>query len=386
MKRLLSLLLSLCLLLAALPAAGEETALLDEVLTDIETAGPGGLPAAEMLNWLLTMRDELSKDPVEMIVDASKALHFNYSQQQWLSTGHNRALLVCCLMPEGMEQLGLRDDFYWVVSMDNEVDILQIGANGALALYWQPGAEAAGGMWEIIDTGDMTYQQIDEMLRENNDGIDIYHVEADDLARARETYRQTFGGAFSVGEVPFEISGDRQSIFIDRPAITGGSGSYTVAYNIYDSNSQPVNYFYSDEKRVAATPGYGGIFNVFVVVTDRQTGESITRNIGWQELDWPRANTLTVGEVQYEISPDGRSIFLNRPAVACASGKATVAYNIYDADGNPVNYFYSSLPRVAATPGYEGRFNVFVVVTDTVTGESSTQQTGWHELAGASGR
>ena len=158
--------------------------------------------------------------------------------------------------------------------------------------------------------------------------------------------------------------------------ITGGSGSVTIAYNIYDSNSNPVNYFYSTEEHVAATPGYGGLFNVFVVV-DEKTGESNTQNIGWQEMAWPPAAQLTVGPLSYEISEDGNSVYLNRPTIACKSGSVTIAYVIYDAQSKPVNYFYSTFPRVAATPGYAGKFNVFVTVKDTVTGESITQNIGW---------
>ena len=183
----------------------------------------------------------------------------------------------------------------------------------------------------------------------------------------------------SVDAVSFEISEDGQSIYIDRPAVTGPE-EYTIAYNIYDADSNPVNYFYSLEERVAATPGYGGLFNVFVVVTDTATGEQDIQNIGWQTLLWPLADSLEVGRATYEVSPDRQSVFVDRPAIACASGSVTIAYNIYDANSNPVNYFYSTQKRVAATPGYDGRFNVFVVVTDTGTGEQDVQDIGWQTL------
>ncbi|MBR6028255.1 MAG: leucine-rich repeat domain-containing protein [Clostridia bacterium] len=185
--------------------------------------------------------------------------------------------------------------------------------------------------------------------------------------------------ALAVGPVAFEISADRQSIFLDRPEVTG-SDEYTIAYNIYDADSQPVNYFYSLGDRVAATPGYGGLFNVFVVVTDTATGAQNTQNIGWTELDWPHAARLTVGQATYEISEDGKSIYVDRPEIRCASGKVSIAYNIYDSASNPVNYFYSTRNRVAATPGYDGKFIVFIVVTDTDTGEQNVQNTGWHVI------
>ena len=179
----------------------------------------------------------------------------------------------------------------------------------------------------------------------------------------------------------FSIPRDRQSIYIDKPTVTGGSGHYTYAYNIYDSNSQPVNYFYSDEDRVAATPGYGGLFNVFVVATDTVTHETVTRDVGWKELKWPSARTITMSRtLDYELSPDGKSIFINRPYLATASGQATLAYNIYDSNGKPVNYFYSTESRVAATPVYPGRFIVFVVGRDPVNGYEKQLDTGWHDL------
>jgi hypothetical protein len=114
-----------------------------------------------------------------------------------------------------------------------------------------------------------------------------------------------------------------------------------------------------------------------VVVTDTATGEQNTQNIGWQTLSWPRAEALTVGQATFAVSPDGRSIYVDRPSIACKSGSVTIAYNIYDSDSNPVNYFYSTQRRVAATPGYYGKFNVFVVVTDLETGETVTQDIGW---------
>ena len=195
--------------------------------------------------------------------------------------------------------------------------------------------------------------------------------------------------ALGVGALSFEISPNGQSIFIDRPEVTGCE-EYTIAYNIYDSDSNPVNYFYSLEERVAATPGYAGLFNVFVVVTDTATGEQLIQNIGWQTLvgpddpppDQPTYEPLQVGAATFEISQNLQHVFIDRPAITGGSGQVTIAYNIYDSDSNPVNYFYSDEARVAATPGYKDRFNVFIVVTDLVTGETNTQNIGWNDLIG----
>ena len=182
----------------------------------------------------------------------------------------------------------------------------------------------------------------------------------------------------TVGPLSFDISEDRQSIFIDKPEVTG-SDEYRIAYNIYDADSNPVNYFYSLEDRVAATPGYGGLFNVFVVVTD-VTGAQNTQNIGWQTLSWPLADSLSVGRATFTLSEDRKSVYVDRPEIHCKSGSVSIAYNIYDDQSNPVNYFYSTEKRVAATPGYSGKFNVFIVVTDTVTGEQDVQNIGWQVL------
>ena len=208
-------------------------------------------------------------------------------------------------------------------------------------------------------------------------------VSLDGLMEEIELVAEEETKALTVSPVTYEISPDGQSIFIDKPQVTGAA-DYTIAYNIYDSNSNPVNYFYSDEARVAATPGYGGLFNVFIVVTDRTTGETNTQDIGWHELrwPWPYAERLTVGQASYEISADGQSFFIDRPDIRCKSGTVTIAYNIYDSNANPVNYFYSNDLRVAATPGYAGRFNVFIVVTDVYTGECLSQNIGWHNLGG----
>ena len=180
-------------------------------------------------------------------------------------------------------------------------------------------------------------------------------------------------------DLQFEISPDRQSIFIDRPVVSG-SDHFTLAYNVYDSESRPVNYLYSMEERVAITPHYGGLFNVFVVAEDLDTGKTDVQNIGWHTLDWPHAGSLTVGKAVSALSPDRKSFFIDRPQISCRSGQVTIAYNLYDSQGKAVNYFYSTEPRVAVTPGYAGRFNVFIVVTDPVTGESDTQNIGWANL------
>ena len=185
--------------------------------------------------------------------------------------------------------------------------------------------------------------------------------------------------ALAEREAVHELSPDGRSIFINKPTITGGTAPYTIAYNCYDADSNPVNYYYSDDARTAMSPGYNGRFNVFVVVRD-SAGAQVQIDTGWQDLTGYETAPLTVAEevAVSEISPDGRSIFINQPTVSGGTRNYTYAYNCYDADSQPVNYYYSSDPRTAMTPGYAGRFCVFVEVSD---GQSSvTINTEWYEL------
>ena len=201
-------------------------------------------------------------------------------------------------------------------------------------------------------------------------------VDLDGLMNEIEVLGEEEEKSMRIDPLIYEVSQDRQSVYINKPVVHG-SDNYTIAYNIYDANSHPVNYFYSDEERVAATPGYGGRFNVFVVVTDTETGEQVIKDIGWQLLIWPYADTLTVEKASFAISADRKSIYIERPFIRCYSGAVTIAYNIYDSQSNPVNYFYSDETRVAATPGYDGKFNVFIVVSDMLTHEVDIQNIGW---------
>ncbi|MBR6029643.1 MAG: caspase family protein [Clostridia bacterium] len=259
----------------------------------------------------------------------------------------------------------LSDGKYWLVQAVNYT------SGKVYQLKWTPGeAQGEGGQYRytVQEFFDQFHSTI--YTRMNNDALAAYYA---GLRHGRT-------GALSVGKASFRLSSDRQSIYIDRPAVSGGTGQVTYAYNIYDDHSNPVNYFYSNEKIVAATPGYGGLFNVFITVRDILTAETATQNIGWQSVAWPYASTLTVGKVSFERSANRKSVYMTRPSIKCKSGSVTIAYNIYDANSRPVNYFYSTEKRVAATPGYDGRFNVFIVVTDTVTKETNTQNIGWIDL------
>lgn len=91
---------------------------------------------------------------------------------------------------------------------------------------------------------------------------------------------------FSVGGLSCALSEDGKALYIDQPQITGGSGLYTVAYNLYNSRGQAVNYFYSSEKRVAVVPGAYGRYAVFVVVSDGRESRQV--NTPWLTIDGTR--------------------------------------------------------------------------------------------------
>ena len=197
---------------------------------------------------------------------------------------------------------------------------------------------------------------------------------------AEDTPPQPLELTLAESQAVHEISPDGKSIFISRPTISGGQAPYTVAYNCYDAQSNPVNYYYSDDERTAMSPGRNGHFIVFVVVRD-SAGAVRQIDTGWHDLTGYADLPLTLAEetAVSEISPDGRSIFITRPTASGGTGRYTYAYNCYDTESNPVNYYYSDDWRTAMTPGYEGRFCVFVVVSDGVN--SVTINTGWYQLS-----
>ena len=230
----------------------------------------------------------------------------------------------------------------------------------------------------FLKPGQYDLQILMEIFSNTADGIGFVSMTYKDIT-VTVTEGQSQPLSITEQQAVHEISPDGKSIFIDKPTITGGTAPYTIAYNCYDAQSNPVNYYYSDDDRTAMTPGYNGRFNVFVVVRDSAGGQAQI-DTGWLDLTGYGEQPLTVLEqvAVSEISPDGRSIFIDRPTISGGTGKYTVAYNCYDAQSQPVNYYYSDDPRTAMTPGYAGHFCVFVVVSDG--NESIIINTGWYDL------
>ena len=418
MKKLLTLLTALSMLFACLSVQAEETLSLDGLMEEI-------LSFDENTDFLLPLpldEDELEKVDATATLDVSalNSLGLTLAElttQSTYSSAYNYALTDkderSKLVAAGLtlpffnhfssQDSSLRIDGSGAIAIGTPAgtvsQLLDVPQRSIMLIYWNyyytrsiyaitwvPGQDTAQATALGYTPSEYSSRHGTFWQSSPNHAYGYSYSDLKDAYARFENQQPPVSEPLRVGKVSFEISRDRQSVYLTKPAVTGGSGKVRIAYNIYDNNSNPVNYFYSAEERVAATPGYGGLFNVFVVVTDTVTGESDTQNIGWQTLDWPYADALTVGQAAFEISPDRQSIFLTRPSIACRGGSVTIAYNIYDAQSNPVNYFYSNDTRVAATPGYRGKFNVFIVVTDTVTGETNAQNIGWQQLGSAPSR
>lgn len=118
-----------------------------------------------------------------------------------------------------------------------------------------------------------------------NGTYNVYIVVTDTVDNTSETvmtgwFDVTGYEEFDVSKPEWTLSDDGRSCFIFRPEVRGAKGKVTYAYNIYDQRGRPINYFYSDEKAVAATCPYNGRFNVFVVVND-EAGNTMTVMTGW---------------------------------------------------------------------------------------------------------
>ena len=384
MKKLFALMLAFCLTLSMITIGqAEEADLLTDVLDSIESFDPETEEVLEVPRLNKSLKYGTNLYDEEM--DVFGIERYGITADNIGTTERFTYIPTAGLVLGTMKLLGTTPEKHkleaypaWSTKYEQWlVIILDFTENMAYQTWWTPGLSTG----EVYTYGDTDAEGFWDYYEREDDDIPL------DNSKLMQYCSQVRGDEtgydpLSVGKASFRISDDKQHIYIDRPSISGGSGKYTIAYNIYDADSNPVNYFYSTEAHVAATPGYGGLFNVFIVVRDTETGESETQNIDWQKLNWPYASSLTVGKVKFEISPDKESVFLDRPEVACSSGEVTIAYNIYDSESKPVNYFYSTFPRVAATPGYAGRFNVFIVVTDTVTGEKNEQNIGWVDLGG----
>ena len=86
----------------------------------------------------------------------------------------------------------------------------------------------------------------------------------------------------NVGNPTASVSGDNRSIYVTKPNITGGTGTYQLTYTCFDDLGRTVAYFSSTASSVAVTPGFNGRFLVRVTVTDGV--ETFYVDTGWSYL------------------------------------------------------------------------------------------------------
>ena len=183
----------------------------------------------------------------------------------------------------------------------------------------------------------------------------------------------------------FELSQDGQAVFLTRPTVLGGSGSYTFYYELETEAGLAVGYASFDEQ-IAMQPGANGTYRVSVTVGDQVTGEQAQIRTEWFTLTGypeataeptatPEAQPLRISETKLRAEVDGRSIYVSRPTVLGGSGSYTYSYTCYDAAGANVAYFTSADDRVSvAVPG-PGQYIVYVTVSDGA--RSVNAQTDW---------
>ena len=388
-KKLLALLLTLCLLTGLTCASAEDagSSLLDTVMTELEKAGEA--PTEDSITGLyadLESAEEVGKT----YINATRLYNLGFSYYQlFSSTAYSMLPLAAASMdcaaylgytPDTRIHMILGQKFYTDAGQQAVLFILlDYHTDRVYTLSWAPYARTANLVLYQTGIDSFTNRYINtlaEMDFATHEELAPYYRS---IRNSSTTPAPTATPApsLSVGSVKWSISADKKSVYMDKPTISGGVKPYRIAYNCYDENSNPVNYYYSDESKTAMTPGYNGRFNVFVVVTDAAQHTKQV-NTGWFSLTGYEPLTVKEEVAVSEISADKRSIYINQPTVSGGTGNYTFAYNCYDENSEPVNYYYSDEKRTAMTPGYAGKFCVFVVVSDG--NESITINTGWYQL------
>ncbi|MBR6028298.1 MAG: hypothetical protein IKP40_04350 [Clostridia bacterium] len=149
-----------------------------------------------------------------------------------------------------------------------------------------------------------------------------------------------------------------------------GQDNATFVFRLYDENDNLLNQTgaiaentYTFTGTSANSPLTPGVYYVTVVVSD-----------GFTTLPETPSGKITIGivtdfrlletQLVYHVSADQRSIYVDQPTAVGGSGSYVYAYMCYNDASRPINYFYSSDPTVAMTPGTGGNYCVFCTVTD----------------------
>ena len=188
-------------------------------------------------------------------------------------------------------------------------------------------------------------------------------------------------GTLEIMSVDYIVSEDAKSFKVTRPTVKGGTGVYTYTYYLWSSTGTLAGTVASNDTvvTISPTPGMNGTYSVGVNVFDGYN--NAVKQGDWLMLVGYSSSSLSMTLGAFSLSPDGQSMYIDQPTVTGGSGlKCTYAYNLYDDAGHAINYFYSDETRVAMTPGAPGHYNVFVVVTDTGTGEQVVKDIGWFDI------
>ena len=174
---------------------------------------------------------------------------------------------------------------------------------------------------------------------------------------------------------------DGKGFTVNKPVASGGSGSYSYAYYLYDSNFTLQGACPYDGDVFYMNCPANGLYTANVYVMDNVTGEGVWVNAGWYNITGYYA-PLTVEKPNAVISGDARGFLVFKPTITGGSGQYAITYCLYD----------SSFTQHAAYP-YDvevcymgcptnGAYVSTVFVTDLVTGETVAVSTDWFGITG----
>ena len=174
---------------------------------------------------------------------------------------------------------------------------------------------------------------------------------------------------------------DRKGFTVNKPVVSGGSGSYSYAYYLYDDSFTLQGACPYDGDVFYMNCAANGLYTANVIVTDNVTGESIWVNAGWYNITGYSA-PLTVGKPNAVITDDACGFLVFKPEITGGSGQYAITYCLYDdsftqhaAYPYNVDVCYMGCPT-------NGAYVSTVFVSDLVTGENVAVSTDWFGITG----
>ena len=174
---------------------------------------------------------------------------------------------------------------------------------------------------------------------------------------------------------------DRKGFTVNKPVVSGGSGSYSYAYYLYDDSFTLQGACPYDGDVFYMNCAANGLYTANVIVTDNVTGESIWVNAGWYNITGYSA-PLTVGKPNAVITEDACGFLVFKPEITGGSGQYAITYCLYDdsftqhaAYPYNVDVCYMGCPT-------NGAYVSTVFVSDLVTGENVAVSTDWFGITG----